>query len=740
MGPGKRASWALSVLLDPLVEGYAGGAVSLDQPTTGKILPVRIITLPLRTTSVQFVVEDPKGNAVAVQILHVPTSIEAQELADWFPIGGVFGIKEPLFRSVRDGSYYIRLETPYDFIRLFPRSPLLADVRFPASTPAVSHWLDERNRSSLWLKEQGDKAFAGKRFVRAKEAYEQALDGLEEQASDRSTLSDKELRMKVYANLSQTFFRLEMPELARRAAAGGLMVHSSPATDTPVGYCAPDLPLFVKLTYRSALGWYRTGQYEQARTACLQVQNADPENVEAPALLERIKLRQFEAKHGSSAETLRALWSSSVDMLSRNRRVPSSPPDIANWIDYSALSIAPIPVKGNGLVARRPIKRGQLLMCCKPLAGAGGTRIGQLRYTAGVNLWTRSEDPWAVGEVVSEILWRASLEGEVASELQSKMAPLWAGEEFGRCGDLSKGDVNSLSPSKVEGAVTFNGFHLEEVTASTVLHPGFSDGSRTATDTDADDLFHAPTALYPEYPSALNHSCLSNCTYTFLSSIFLLRARVDIPEGEELVDSYVDAADPLEVREGRLAAHGFRCGCALCEEERGVGEEVRRRRSELVRQAEETTSPSLRNVDQLRQIVAELEATYAETTSIRPALYTPLRLLSQALSSSSSPTDAGAGAGQEAIANELKALQSLGARFEGSLGAEELLQPPRVRDMDGVMSALWIAKEWRRIGRSEAYRHWISLARTIEAGQAGEELFELRYSVWARKNGLDLKG
>lgn len=36
-------------------------------------------------------------------------------------------------------------------------------------------------------------------------------------------------------------------------------------------------------------------------------------------------------------------------------------------------------------------------------------------------------------------------------------------------------------------------------------------------------------------------------------------------------------------------------------------------------------------------------------------------------------------------------------------------------------------------------RHWVSLARSIEAGQAGEALFDLRYGDWARKHGLDLK-
>lgn len=58
----------------------------------GKLLPVRIISQPLRTVSVQFVVEDARGNPVPVQLFHVPTtSIPQDQLHDWFPIGAIFG-------------------------------------------------------------------------------------------------------------------------------------------------------------------------------------------------------------------------------------------------------------------------------------------------------------------------------------------------------------------------------------------------------------------------------------------------------------------------------------------------------------------------------------------------------------------------------------------------------------------------------------------------------------------------
>ena len=625
------------------------------------------------------------------------------------------------------------------------------------------------------MKEAGDKAFATGRLVRAKEAYQLALDALQgdplstptPSTSTSTSKSDDDqllLRAKVHANLAQTLLRLELPGLAHRAAQAGLLVLES-SSSPHVTTTSTSSSLRIKLLYRRALGLYRVGQYDLACQACEEgirrsIATNHPDNNsegEATALLERIKQRQLEAEQGPTAETLRSLWLSSVVEQQRRRAFPQSSPagaaemDLpANWIDSSSISISPhIPGKqGHGLVALRPIKRGQLLMCCKPLASAGGGGGGgavsdqwRYRYTVGVNLWTRSEDPWAVREVVSQVLWRAALEDQGEGEgeggghgggkgslgrrgrTREAIAPLWAGTQLGRCRDpdrdrLPEDDVDVVSPSKVEGAVTFNGFHLEDVTASSSssavsrqssLSTADGPDNDVDSDPDKDQLFHAPTALYPEYPSALNHSCLSNCTYTFLSSVFLLRARVDIAQGEEMVDSYVDAADQLEVRAAKLAAHGFECACPLCVEERQAGAKIRRRRVELVRRAEEELGEPRRRIDldELGQIVSELEQTYPATTHIRPALYTPLRLLSEALAaaavSSGSPDPQ-----SDPIANELRALQSLGARFSTtggpSEGLEELVEPPRVRDMDGVMSALWIAKEWRRRGEPEKCR------------------------------------
>ena len=673
----------------------------------------------------------------------------------------------------------------------------MTNVRFPSPRlgpggTRTSHWLDPVAESPARFKEAGDKAFATGRLVRAQEAYQLALDALQGDPSSTPTPSTSTspsksdddqllLRVKVHANLAQTLLRLELPECAHRAAQAGLLVLESSSSSHSTPTAPTSSSLRIKLLYRRALGLYRVGQYDPALKTCEEAirrsiaaatdhpdknPNSSSSKGEATALLERIKQRQLEAERGPSAETLRSLWLSSV--VEQRRAFPQSSPAAAaevdlpaDWIDSASISISPhIPGKqGHGLVALRPIKRGQLLMCCKPLAsaGGGGPREGQrrYRYTVGVNLWTRSEDPWAVREVVSQVLWQAALEGEGEGEggsgslagrkrTREAIAPLWAGTQLGRCRDPDRDrrpedDVDVVSPSKVEGAVTFNGFHVEDVTASSSSSAAASRQSSLSTadgrdndvdpDPDKDQLFHAPTALYPEYPSALNHSCLSNCTYTFLSSVFLLRARVDIAPGEELVDSYVDAADQLEVRAAKLAAHGFECACPLCVEERQAGAKVRRRRIELVRRAEEELAePRRMGLDELGRIVSELEQTYPATTHIRPALYPPLRLLSEALAAAAA-TPGGGPPSPDPIANELRALQSLGARFStttgSSEGLEELLEPPRVRDMDGVMSALWIAKEWRRRGEP-------GKCRCVWAGDS----FLLLLRFWRRVNSL----
>ncbi|BGP35708.1 hypothetical protein JCM10296v2_007560 [Rhodotorula toruloides] len=706
VGAGKRSSGAEASSLRILRRGVVEEGLRVNEQAKGCLIPVKIIAAPVRTASLQFVVEDSAGHAIPVQVFHVPARMKKEELVEWWPVGAVFGVKEPFIRSLRDDSYYIRIEYPADLVPLYPSSPLRRDVSFRST---VRHPHDGTSVEELKL--AGNKAFKEGRWAAAKEAYEWALDSL----PSSSEASPSSLAPTLYSNLSLTLVRLNLPASALQAANAGLAHLAASTSD----------PLRLKILYRSALALHALDGFIEALARLDTLLEADPASADALALRTRCQARLVEQQTGPPPSTLRSLFVATRQTLASNK--PLSTPDIANYVSPS-LAIRPLPGRGNGLIALRPIKRGELLMCIKPLAWAGRVRApmkeeeGRLRYTAGLNLWTEQQDPWGVVECVSEVLWRLGMEGKDGKEW-SEVGALWAGDELGR-----KGAAADDIPSRVEGIVTFNGFHLEDV----------SSPSSSASEDAETDLFHAPTALYPRHASALNHSCVPNASYTFLSTLFILRARTEIEEGEELVDSYVDAAEELEGREGKMRGHGFICGCELCLEERGLGAEGRRRRQGLLERAKKIGEEDLANPgvqERLSALVGQLESTYPSSPQprLRPALYVPLRLLSQSCALSSASTGS-----LDSIRIELRALAALGARFGGDEGKERMVAPPLLRDMDGVLSALWIAREWKKLGSEDKSRHWIALARDIEAGQAGAEVFDLRYGEWVARQGLDL--
>ncbi|GAA5997655.1 uncharacterized protein JCM10292_001002 [Rhodotorula paludigena] len=655
------------------------------------------------------------------------------------------GVKEPLFRSLRV-DYHLRIEAPSDLVRLYPSSPHLLNFNFP-SHPAHSFV----GKSVAQLKDVGNAAFKAARWIRAKEAYEWAIASLDASSSrSAGDTVDLELLPTLRSNLALTNVKLSLPHFALRAAQSGLSL--LPAT----AESAPPTPLRQKLLYRLALAQSALERFSAALDTLSPLLALDPPDSSATLLAHRLAARLAEQRAGPSPAQLQALFSHAAQ---------DETPDVADYFASSLVAVQPVAGRGNGLVAVAPIARGTLLACFKPLAAAGGAAAGRRRrqFNAGMNLWTRGMDPWAVGEVAAEVLWRAGwdelsgAEGEGGEQGDAEEAgrsaaralrDLWAGDAMRRLSDDAReGRGAVLDPSRAEAIVTFNGFHIEDLASPSSL-PGASAPS-DAEAAPEESSFHAPTALYPAPASALNHTCAPpTASYTFLRTLFLLRARVDLSPGDELTDAYVDAFDPLEVRADKLAKHGFVCACALCDEERAAGEKARRERERIAQQLDGPAAGDPRaEVERVRRLKQEIEATYAPAPPsagagpgrVRPPLYAPARLLSQQLASM---LNAGEEERREAVRAELDALEALGAVFApdeaGGWEKARMVHPPRVGDTNAVLSALFVARLWREMGRDEGTRHWIGLAREIEKGQAGVELFELRYGAWAKRQGLDL--
>ncbi|GAA6042913.1 hypothetical protein JCM8097_002768 [Rhodosporidiobolus ruineniae] len=767
-----------------------GEGWQLDQVAQGKVLVVRIFTLPVRTSSVQFVVEDQQGRVAPLQLFHVPTRLDDEgQLADWFPVGGVFAIKEPLARSTRSGSYTLRLSSPSDLVRLFPSHPLHPGLAaFPSTSP--KHPLDHLANSAEGLKEKGNEAFKGGWMARAKEAYEWAL------AASGKGVSEGEIKLRatVLSNLAATNLRLALPRSARKDCEDGLalLARLSPLSPSSASSSSSLDPLRHKLLYRLSLAHYAL----QSFSATLSTLSSLPAPLapDAASLLSRARLRLHEQTHGPSPSAIRAVLLAA--QAAHHALSPPEPPDLADFLSPK-LEVVDLPNKGRGVLARAPIRRGELLMLFRPLASAPPPPEGRKSFTAGLNAWTETLDPPAVVEVAAELAWTLACEADGAEEeevgeLRRGVEELWAGEELKRIerreGEEEGGGVET---ARIEGVVTFNGFVVEDLATAPEVGGGGGGPSPSPDDLELDDrspsfplphtnarradddpssAFLSPLALYPAHgPSALNHSCHPSGSYTFLvsapHSLFLLRARRDLLPGEELTIEYTSPAfDGLEEREKKCAGHGFRCACGACEEERAAGSARRRRRKENEDEAwalahslpPADSGPPVppHELDRLVRRAEELHSSIASTYSSasppstspaepplpKPALYAPSRLLSLVLARQHRYLGA--------IDAEVRGLEALGAVFAFADGEEEegegewrtptgLVQPPMMRDTDATLSCLWCAWCAKEAGKLAVSRAYVSLARDVEKGQAGEELFDLRFGGWMGRKGLE---
>lgn len=584
------------------------------------------------------------------------------------------------------GGFRIRIDSPADLLRLYTASPLLFDATsrrlYPAPTMTAGQY-----------KEAGNRAFASGRWAKALEAYSFALDLISDWPEHRL------LRQALLSNRAATLLKAQRPGGALKDALSALALE-------PL-----EKGLKKKLLHRAAMARYQLSQWEEASAHISQLQEIDAEESVALDLSKSCQQRLKEAESG--VYDWPVLFASSLP----------SDFDVAEYM--GPVKKAAIPGKNNGLVATRDIARGELLLVCRPLASAIGSATGEGKgkgkaVVVGINLYTESMDPYPFVELVALLIERA-LDDPAC---HAKVMALHAGK-FG------PGDAwGVVDVSRFEAAATFNSFHTEPLTASAAtssssapeavsssshyaLHNPQPGLHSEADAQDDNDNIHAPSSLYA-LPSLMNHSCIGNVSYAFLTPshsrtpIIFLRAKRALAVGEECVDSYTDALDELDQRTTKLAGHGFTCTCPLCIADRLDTPAQRSSRAALAARVEELTDrihrgkqPSSPHKNVIMDLVDSLEQTYSShrTTNRvpRPALYRAYRLLSQLYAET--------GEDRAAISVELQALGTLGGEMELTGKDQwEMKIPPAVGDVNAVLSALFIAKQFRLIGKIAAAR------------------------------------
>ncbi|ORY73603.1 hypothetical protein BCR35DRAFT_147010 [Leucosporidium creatinivorum] len=646
-----------------------------------KALICRIASKCARTIAVCFVVEDALGRLAPVQLHHFPA---CEHLNDQFALGLHFAIKEPNIRSSRDG-FVIRIESPSDFVRLLPSSPLLANLTFPPPRrlPVI-------RLSPAQQKDEGNRSFAQRRFAAATDAYSLALD-------DKDV--DDTLRIILLANRAAVLLKLNLFNAALADCTTALPLGPSPS-------------LQLKILYRAATAAYARQQFVDASEHLTNLLQLSPDDLDAQDLYRRTQVRLVEAARGDYDWPFLFARATQVETL-----------DVAEFVS-DAFEVKEIAGRGRGIVARRRIEPGELLMVQKPLA-MGVPDPKRKSFVVGANLFTETMDPYAVGDLVALLAERIGDD----ERTRRRVLALHAGDEsiLVPIGDSTSPGIDI---SRLEAIATFNAFHTESLAQkSKTLSPS----------EEAAQNIHAPSSLY-DLPSMLNHSCIGNVSYSFLADVFFLRVRLTIQPGDELVDSYVDSLEGLAQRSEKLDKHRFVCQCQLCDYDREDGERAGKERERLASQLEELTD-RIHGVQEqdpapllptIRAFIDKIQATYKPSRpNLRPALYSALRLLGATLGT--------LGKFEEAIQVELRALVALGAEFEGEREAARLVEVPKLGDLNGVLSCLFIASQYQKLQKSDAVRNWIAIARRIERGQAGEAGFEVRYAEWAQKNRLTLR-
>eukprot|EP00930_Biecheleria_cincta_P038856 TRINITY_DN26720_c0_g1_i1.p1 TRINITY_DN26720_c0_g1~~TRINITY_DN26720_c0_g1_i1.p1 ORF type:complete len:459 (+),score=63.79 TRINITY_DN26720_c0_g1_i1:50-1426(+) len=197
------------------------------------------------------------------------------------------------------------------------------------------------------------------------------------------------------------------------------------------------------------------------------------------------------------------------------------------------------PGRGRGLFATANVRRGQLLLC------AGAVVVGDnasLPSELGV-LLSRNASLRDVVLALSRGLPCSEKELLFSHSLEDLACPnAWATKHMG-------------SPSPVDAVIVaevlrFNQFALSSVSCVEAQVQVNS------------DLVRSGLWLLPSF---LNHSCRPNVQRVLLHDWLVIRAARDLCAGEELVDCYTEALQPLHRRRAALQrSYRFQCSCERC--------------------------------------------------------------------------------------------------------------------------------------------------------------------------------
>ncbi|KAF7194645.1 Histone-lysine N-methyltransferase SMYD3 [Pseudocercospora fuligena] len=235
---------------------------------------------------------------------------------------------------------------------------------------------------------------------------------------------------------------------------------------------------------------------------------------------------------------------------------------------------------GRGVFATKNLNAGELLLCEKPMAL--GTSNNNSAFARGLqNILAGETSSQRHLSLLQNICVKALVDPclDPSEDLRKKLFSLYAGDDF----------PHSALPSNPPPPIdTYRALSIIKHNCHTIL-PGIMslhhDTGDLANQYSRDESLPSTKDFYAGlwYTGAMfNHSCLPNCTWSWIGDMFIVRANRAITAGEELTLAYIPSSNDYKKRRNTLKSqYGFECSCQLCEADANITPEDKTARTKI---------------------------------------------------------------------------------------------------------------------------------------------------------------
>ncbi|KAI1461406.1 hypothetical protein F4805DRAFT_453838 [Annulohypoxylon moriforme] len=531
--------------------------MTLETHHRGERALVRVLTPADRITAIMAIIEDEEGTAVLMQLYNQPEeSVVSKDQI--LREGDVCILKEPYFKGTVDGSYSLRVDHVSDIIWLQDTDP-----RIPFKWRKRVLTLDENSKD---IRLEGNAAVQRRAWAEAEQLYTDAI---------RVAKTPEEEQL-AHLNRSLANLNLERPEKALNDALKGNTSE--------------------KALFREAKALYSLRKFNPCLEKLLAVVRSNPKNSDAWVEIKRAKQRICEEETGA------------YQFSNMYKQAESTPPliDCATYV--GSVEVRDAPGRGRGLFTTKRVKAGELLLCEKAFAYSYANEdspVGREKITILVNLNSKTMCMGGQANLITQIvqkLFHNHTGADVFTELYHD-------------------DYPKVAVSKVDGAPVVDTFLIAKIIQLNCFGAPRSSYSTHMSGLNLqkpppekrEKSSYTTCGIWP-LASRINHSCVTNCSRSFIGDMMIIRATADLDPNTELFHGYYNPGPHETYEETRKSMRNwcFVCSCALCLEKKATSAKTMRERKDLCQSLKSVLKPnsSLAQCIRAAKILEAIEKTY----------------------------------------------------------------------------------------------------------------------------------